>query len=244
MQYRQPASTHIHSAELAFYRGDHEAAYQLVRAALMSDPQSIDAWLWLSKIVDDAPRQRECFERILAIDPHNPAARDGIETLRLKELLASVQAPALHDRHPGPRQIGAFLVEQQLISPEQLQEALKQQRSMRRHGEFAPLGDILLKKGWIDPPTLARALVDQICENLDRRGSSRAPQFLGEYLLAQGIINPAQLQVALEEQLQLGMFGQRVALGSLLIRKRYIDPARLQRVLDQQRNEFYNRMGD
>lgn len=244
MQYSKPASTHVQAAELAFYRGDREAAYQLVRAALLCDPQSVEAWLWLSKLVEEAARQRECYERILAIDPQNRAAQEGIETLRLKDLLASVQAPALHAQKPTSRQIGSYLVEQKLISAEQLQEALRQQRSLRRRGEYTQLGDILVKNGWIEPRTLARALVGQYKERLSKSASGAAPHFLGEYLIAHGFITTSQLQAVLEEQLRLSLVGQRVALGSLLIRKKFIDANKLQRVLEQQRNEFYSRMGD
>src|SRR6266545_2070718 len=115
MQHRRSASTHINAAEQAFQHGDREGAYQMVRAALLHDPKSIDAWLWLSKLVDDTPRQRECLERVLSLDPQNNTARDGIERLRLQQLLSTVQAPVLREQPASPRLIGAHLLERQLI---------------------------------------------------------------------------------------------------------------------------------
>ncbi len=244
MEYRSAAEAHLHSAAQAFYQGDHSSAFRHTRAALLTDPNSVEAWLWLSKLVDDPERQRECFERVLMLDPHNGMAQDGIERLRLAQLLASVQAPALHQRTGDTRQLGVRLVEQQLISNEQLQVALRQQRSQKIRGEFAPLGDILIKNGWVTPRALANALIEQLNEKRTGQYGQAAPQFLGEYLVIQGLISTTQLEAALEEQMRLRAIGQKVTLGSLLLRQGCIDPARLQRVLDQQRVEFYSRMGD
>jgi hypothetical protein len=243
MQHHQPASTHISAAAQAFKRGDRDSAYQLVRTALLSDPTSVDAWLWLSKLVDEPARQRECLERVLSLDPQNKIARDRLEQLRLKQLLATVQAPVLREQAEGPRQIGTFLLERQLISADQLHAALREQRQLKRRGEFIQLGDLLIQKGWITPETLAHALVAQINEKL-RVCRSTAPQFLGEYLLFEGLITPMQLETVLEEQMRLRMAGKRVAIGNLLLRNQCVDPARLQQVLEQQRREFYSSMGD
>jgi hypothetical protein len=179
----------------------------------------------------------------LSLDPHNNTARDGLERLRLQHLLSTVQAPVLRERPAGPRQIGAYLVERQLITPDQLQAALYEQRGLKRHGNFVQLGDLLLQKGWVSPGTLANALVAQIKEKIKSAGSA-GPRFLGEYLLAEELITPMQLETVLEEQMRLRLAGQRVALGSLLLRNHCIDSAKLHQVLDQQRVEFYSSMGD
>jgi len=243
MQHRRSASTQINAAEQAFYHGDRKAAYQMVRTALLDDPKSVDAWLWLSKLVDETPRQRECFERVLSIDPQNKTARDGIERLRLQQLLATVQAPVLREQPASPRMIGTYLLEHQLITTDQLHTALYEQRNLRRHGNFVQLGDLLLEKGWISPGTLARALVAQITEKIKCAGLA-VPRFLGEYLLSEQLITPTQLEAVLEEQMRLRMAGQRIALGSLLLRNNCIDSAKLHQILDQQRVEFYSSMGD
>jgi len=243
MQHRRSASTHINAIEQAFYQGDRKVAYQMVRAALMKDPTSIDAWLWLSKLVDDTPRQRECLERVLSLDPQNKTAREALERLRLQQLLATVQAPVLREQPASPRLIGAYLLDQQLITSDQLQEALYEQRSRKRHGDFVQLGDLLLAKGWVSPATLAHALVAQIGEKI-KCAASGVPRFLGEYLLAEGQITPSQLETVLAEQMCLRIAGQRVTLGSLLLRNNCIDATKLHQILDQQRVEFYSSMAD
>jgi len=243
MQHDTSVSAHVNAAEQAFCQGQREVAYQMVRAALLDDPKSIDAWLWLSKLVDDTPRQRECLERVLLLDPQNNTAHDGLERLRLQQLLSTVHAPVLRERPAGPRQIGAYLVERQLITPDQLQAALCEQRDLKRYGHFVQLGDLLLQKGWVSTTTLARALVAQINEKIKSAGSP-VPRFLGEYLLAEELITPQELEAVLAEQMQLRMAGKRVALGSLLLRNNCIDSAKLHEILDQQRIEFYSNMGD
>ena len=243
MQYVSSEPSHFRAAEQAARHGDREAAYQLMRQALIENPAYVPAWLSMSKLVDDLARQRECLERALALDPRNEAARDGIETLRLKELLASVHAPVLVERGPAPRQIGAYLVEQRIISREQLHEALNEQGQRRRRGEFIQFGDLLLERRWITPNTLARALVVQLQERVDRRGG-HTPRFLGEYLIAEKIITPMQLEASLEEQIRLRLEGRRIALGNLLVRNQYLTARALQKVLDDQRATFYSQLGD
>ena len=243
MQHLPGEPSQFRAAEQAAKRGQREAAYQLMCQALIENPSYLPAWLSISKLVDDPARQRECLERALALDPGNQAAREGIEILRLKEMLASVHAPTLIDRGPAPRQLGAYLIEQRVISHEQLHDALREQRQRRARGQSIQFGDLLIERRLISPNTLARMLVAQLQERIDRR-SGHAPQFLGEYLIAEHIITPAQLEAALEEQIHLRLAGHQLALGNLLIRKKYLTPKLLQKVLDDQRKAFYAQMGD
>ena len=243
MQHLSGEPNQFRAAEQAARRGQREVAYRLMCQALIENPSYVPAWLAMSALVDDPARQRECLERALALDPHNQAAHDGIEILRLKELLTSVHAPSLIDRAPAPRQIGAYLIEQGVITQEQLNDTLREQRQRRSRGQSIQFGDLLIERRLISPNTLARMLVAQLQERVDRR-SGRAPQFLGEYLIAEHIITPAQLEAALEEQIHLRLAGRPLALGNLLIRKKYLTPKTLQKVLDDQRKAFYSQMGD
>jgi hypothetical protein len=243
MQHSAGEPNQFRAAELAAKRGQRQAAYQLMCQVLIENPHYLPAWLSMSKLVDDPARQRECLERALALDPGNQAARDGIETLRLKELLASVQAPALLPNEPQPRQLGAYLLDQGIISHEQLQDALREQRQRRRRGEVIQFGDLLIERRLISPNILARVLVAQLQERIERC-KGHAPQFLGEYLIAERVISPAQLEAALEEQIHLRLAGSRVALGNLLLRKKYLTAKALQKVLDDQRAAFYSQLGD
>ena len=243
MQHLSGEPSQFRAAEQAARRGQRQTAYQLMCQALIENPSYVPAWLAMSTLVDDPARQRECLERALALDPQSTAARDGLETLRLKDLLASVHAPSLIDRGPAPRQIGAYLIEQGVITQEQLHDTLREQRQRRARGQTIQFGDLLIERRLITPNTLARMLVAQLQERVDRR-SGRAPQFLGEYLIAEHVITPEQLETALEEQIRLRLAGRPVALGNLLIRKKYLTHKTLQKVLDDQRAAFYSQLGD
>lgn len=187
------------AAEQAAKRGQREAAYQLMCQALIENPRYLPAWLSISKLVDDPARQRACLERALALDPHTKAARDGIETLRLKELLAAVHAPTLIDREPTPRQLGAYLIEQRVISPEQLHDTLREQRQRRARGESIQFGDLLIERGLISPNTLARMLVAQLQEQIHLRLAGRRLA-LGNLLLRKQYLTPKTLQKVLDDQ--------------------------------------------
>jgi hypothetical protein len=101
----------------------------------------------------------------------------------------------------------------------------------------------MLEWHWIAPNTLARALVVQLQEKIEQQGH-HVPQFLGEYLIAERVITPVQLEAVLVEQIQLRLTGHRIPLGHLLIRKGYLTKQTLQQVLDDQRAAFYSSMGD
>jgi hypothetical protein len=243
MLYRATEPPHFQDAEQATRQGNHARAYNLLRQTLIDHPTYVPAWLSMSALVEDRARQRECLDRVLALDPQNVAARDRLERLRLQDLLSPMRALVLRDLRGEARQLGAHLLEQAILTADQLHQALCEQRRRRQRGAFIQLGDLLLEWGWIAPTALVRALVAQIQEKIAQH-PGHAPQFLGEYLIAEGIITPMQLEVVLEEQIRLRLAGQRVALGQLLIRKGALSPRTLQMVLDDQRAAFYSRMGD
>lgn len=73
----------------AIQYGDRSAGRQLLARILHTDPQNVRAWLWMSEVADTEEQRRECLERAVAIDPHNPAAR-----ARLAQLAARATARA------------------------------------------------------------------------------------------------------------------------------------------------------
>jgi SOS response regulatory protein OraA/RecX len=226
----------------AAQRGDRAGAFRLMRQALIENPGYAPAWFWLSRLVDDSARQRECLERALALDPNYAPARDDLESIRLREVLATARSIVAAERTQEPRKIGEYLVEQKVITAAQLKEALAEQNAARNHGQRIPLGDILLRRGWLSPPALASALVKQGQDNLTPQ-VGLPPERLGEYLVAEKLLTSDQLAAALAEQAQLRQKGKRVALGELLIRNRYLKPEVLARVLEAQRQDFFGRFG-
>jgi hypothetical protein len=207
-------------AQQAARRGDRAVAYRLMCQTLIDDPTNVPAWLAMSQLVDDLPRQRECLERALALDPNSQPAREALEQLRLRQ-------------QPPPRKLGVRLITQGLLTPEQLEEALWEQHQRRRRGEPVQLGDILLQRGWLKPRTLARALVAQQQETL-AYPYHRPPRLIGEYLVLEGLITARQLQGALETQARLRLKGRQVPLGLILVRRRALSLDTLKQVLMRQ----------
>jgi len=223
-------------------RGDRQAAYHLMRQVLIENPNYAPAWFWMSYLVDDSGQQRECLERALALDPQYSPARDQLENLRLREILATARSIVVAERTQEPRKIGVYLVEQNLITAAQLKEALDEQNAYRNRGERMMLGDILLRRGWLSPPILATTLVQQQQDNLNPPVGLR-PERLGEYLVTEGVLTPDQLVAALAEQAQLRQRGKQLVLGEILIRNRYLKPETLARILEIQRQDFFGRFG-
>ncbi|NJO82600.1 MAG: hypothetical protein HC828_07065 [Blastochloris sp.] len=67
----------FHTAVHLARQGARHRAYRLLVQLLRTQPHYAPAWLWLSGLVDTPEQQRECLERVLALDPRNEAARRG-----------------------------------------------------------------------------------------------------------------------------------------------------------------------
>lgn len=61
--------------------GKKDEARALLMKATELDPYNEDGWLWLSGVVDSPEDQRTCLENVLAVNPSNDRARQGIAYL-------------------------------------------------------------------------------------------------------------------------------------------------------------------
>jgi hypothetical protein len=229
--------------------GDRERAYQLFRQAILEDGQSAPAWYYMSFLIDDAARQREYLEWALKLDPNYADAREALDQLHIRQVLASARSIVAPEYLPAPRKIGDYLVDQGLISMAQREEALAElaridsrtRRATLDSAKIKRFGDILLARGWLTPQQLAAALVRQQQER--SRGGQR-PERLGEYLMAAALVNGDQLGAALAEQSGLRMRGKHQRLGELMIRGGALAQATLNAILDQQQQDFTSRFGN
>lgn len=71
----------LYEGALALQQGDKERARDLFLQVVEVDESIAEAWLWLSGAVDDPDDQRTALENVLALDPSNPHAREGIAYL-------------------------------------------------------------------------------------------------------------------------------------------------------------------
>lgn len=217
------------AAAICARRGQRPRAYRLLRHVLRRHPNSVAAWLWLSAVVVDPARQRECLERALALDPQCRAAQAGLAYLRHDDARPQPAGAG------QPQPIGAYLVAYGGLSEAQRAEALLAQRAALDDSALAPmLGQIVMARGWVRPPVLATMLLMQLADQVSWP-NAHPPVRLGEFLVAEGLLRIEQLAPALTEQLEAQQHGRAIPLGTLLVRQGMLQPERLAAVLERQR---------
>lgn len=65
--------------------GERDAAQEAFRQATELAPESEEAWLGLAGAVESLAEKRACFQRVLAINPHNADAQAGLDWVARKE---------------------------------------------------------------------------------------------------------------------------------------------------------------
>jgi hypothetical protein len=193
--------------------------------------------------VPDYAQKRECLERALSLDPACEAARRGLQILQQKMAEADDMGEMTISSAPARRpalKLGAYLLEQGLVTLQQLEDALEEQRLLKKksQGIRVPLGNILVDHGVISPQVLATILIRQQHDRLNNPGQE-APHYLGEYLVAEGHISAAQLEEALAEQLRLHKRGAASQLGEVLLRTGAINQDVLGTALRKQQDKLF-----
>lgn len=85
----------VNDAIAAIRSGDKGRGRALLTQALRLNPQNEQAWLWMTAIAETPEQQRECLERVLAINPQNKVARQGLKMFEM------VQGPSITTPHAG-----------------------------------------------------------------------------------------------------------------------------------------------
>jgi hypothetical protein len=85
-----------------------------------------------------------------------------------------------------------------------------------------PLGFTLVKQNLVPSEVIATVLLQQFRDRL-RRDARMAPRFIGEQLLLQSKLTPAQLGLAVQEQLDNYKRGRLVRLEDVIARKGWLD---------------------
>ncbi len=83
--------------------GQKEQARQLLLQVIAEDEGQESAWLWLSELVDDPEQKQICLENVLALNPGNTAAKDGLRRLREQD---PVSVPEAEDAQRPVRGVG------------------------------------------------------------------------------------------------------------------------------------------
>ncbi len=77
----------------AFKAGNKEDARAFLMKAVELDQYNEQAWLWLSAAVETLDDQRTCLENVLAINPDNERARNGLQLIT-QQITGGSPAPA------------------------------------------------------------------------------------------------------------------------------------------------------
>lgn len=62
--------------------GNNSQGRQILEALLDEDENNEDIWLWMSTVVDGDEDREICLENVLALNPKNTVARNGLEALK------------------------------------------------------------------------------------------------------------------------------------------------------------------
>ena len=65
--------------------GQKDLAREYLTRVVQADPRNEDAWVWLSGVANTLPMMRGCLERVLALNPANGQAREGLAWVQARE---------------------------------------------------------------------------------------------------------------------------------------------------------------
>ena len=72
----------LYDGVMALLKGDRQQAQELLMQVVSTDEQNEYGWLWLSGAVDTPEDQLIALENVLAINPNNPYARQGLDMIK------------------------------------------------------------------------------------------------------------------------------------------------------------------
>ncbi len=118
-------------------------ARRYLSAAVKLNPQNEEAWLWLAGTMPDPSIQKDCLERVLAINPANKRAKIGLDYLqnKLTETPLSPNSKIEPALEPQPAEIPEIPDSPVELPPEplaQLDDDITLSRFFAKVGETAP----------------------------------------------------------------------------------------------------------
>ncbi len=75
-------------------------ARSLLARVLKADKHNVEAWLWLSTVVDTPQEQKSCFKNVLAVEPHNKYALAGLARLEQLDAPPTPAPPHVAKNYP------------------------------------------------------------------------------------------------------------------------------------------------
>ncbi len=81
--------------------GDTEKAKPLLVEVIKQNPRDENAWLWMSRCVSNVEQKKDCFERVLVINPQNLYAIEGLNRLNNSVPNNSVPKVKVNQQQPA-----------------------------------------------------------------------------------------------------------------------------------------------
>jgi len=196
---------------IAAARADQrETARRYLQQVIELEPTQEQAWLWLSTVAETPVAAQACLEQALRINPNNTATRQALAALQ-RGISKPPPSPSSQPAVPvevlrtaryieqrggiSPR-LGDILVQQGIITPEQLNAALARQVALAQAGNPQRLGAVLLDMGMITLGQLEDVLNEQ-------QRLQQALEIYNRQLEQEVARRTAELQKALAELQQL-----------------------------------------
>jgi hypothetical protein len=85
----------LHEAIKAIKAGDKTTGRRLLMQFVQVNPRNETAWLWLAAVVTEPEQKQQYLQKVLAINPDNVTAKQGLAQLRANE--TTEEPPTLED---------------------------------------------------------------------------------------------------------------------------------------------------
>lgn len=185
-----------------------------------------------------------------------PVAEDeseefGADTRRWKTTEAKIDRKDAFDfRSSEARTLGKLVVKNGLITPEQLEDALRIQSSLENQGIEMKIGEIFVEKGYTSQEAVEEMLSlqqllrgDELKSVLDTESvphSEPDESLIGKLALENDLITERELSDCLEMQENIRFMGMNVPLGKIMIKQDLVSTEEVKKLLelqDEQRDE-------
>jgi len=74
-------TTLLEQAVTYIKEGDTEKAKHFLAEHIKQNPRDENAWLWMSRCLTDVTQKKDCFQRVLQVNPNNQFAQEGLRRL-------------------------------------------------------------------------------------------------------------------------------------------------------------------
>lgn len=118
--------TNLEQGIAAVRAGQKKVAIHYLRHALIENPDDAWAWLWLSEVVDDLEKKKECLVNVLTLEPGNGEAQRKLADIEIGLLMEQFgTAATVEEETPPPAEEAAKapLIEEQVQSETDVQVA-------------------------------------------------------------------------------------------------------------------------